>query len=123
MSTSELIELLGSDETSDEAPAAPRRGVEKKRAHTLEESVLIGRLLFFCGRVGEADRLLRPLVRIHQDRADLLKLWAQIKHTQGQLTEAVRTFERLHAKQSQPSELMHLEMIHRMSQHPEAAKR
>lgn len=115
MSEAELAELLEGEETID---------AEKKRRWTLEESILVGRLLFFCGRNGDADRLLRPLVRIHQDRADLLKLWAQIKHTQGQLTDSIRTFERVQTMTPpEHSALVHLEMIARMAQQPEAGKR
>lgn len=108
----ELAELLGGDETTEVRP------------WTLEQSILVARLLFYAGRAGDADRRLRPLVRVHPDRAELLKLWAQIKHARGQLTEAIRAFEGVHAMvPAEPSALGHLELIHRMSQHPEAARR
>jgi tetratricopeptide (TPR) repeat protein len=91
---------------------------------THEEVLLIARLLFFAGRVGDADRLLRPLVRAHPERADLLSLWARIKHTQGQLTEAIRTYQKVQSLTPfEASALDTLDMLSRVALHPEAQRR
>lgn len=123
---SRIQDLLGNDEAAPEQEsvdaAVPRDPDSGERQ--VESSLLVARLLFSVGRVGDADRLLRPLVRARQDRADLLRFWARIKHTQGQLTEAIRTFERVHALcPAEPSALANLEMLHRLALHPEAPKR
>jgi tetratricopeptide (TPR) repeat protein len=122
----DVEELIGGDEAAHDSGevSADSLSTSDQRALTLDESVLVARLLFHAGRVSEADRLLRPLVRVFQDRADLLKLWARIKHTQGQLTEALRAYERVNAlAPMEPSALINLEMISRIAQLPDANKR
>lgn len=122
MSVAGLQELLGGDEAEQDADPDAQRAAdlspEGVSPRTLDERVLVGRLLYFSGRVSEADRLLRRVVRERQDRADLLKIWAYIKHARGELTEAIRAFERIQAMlPAEPSALHHLEALHRMAQH------
>jgi tetratricopeptide (TPR) repeat protein len=124
---SRLHEHLGHDDeaarTEEEAQrlAVLARGGGPRSA---DEVLLLGRLLFSADRVTEADRLLKPMVEQQQGNLRFMKLWAQIKHTQGQLTEAIRAFERVRAlAPADESALLHLGIIHRLSQSPDAARR
>ncbi|MCK6548617.1 hypothetical protein L6R52_22420 [Myxococcota bacterium] len=91
---------------------------------SLEDAVLVARLLFWAGRVADADRLLRPLVRTHPSRPELLRVWALVKHDQGQLTDAIRALDRLATTTpSEPSAMASLEVLHRLAQQPEADRR
>ncbi len=106
-SAGELFELLGNEDAA----------FVEAQAWTFEQKLLVARLLFHAGRVGEADRLLRPLIRADRDHRELLKIWAQIKHTQGQLTEAVHAFARLHAVEPQTDSVLGaIGEIHRCAQ-------
>jgi tetratricopeptide (TPR) repeat protein len=116
----------------DEAEAA--EAIERARAlsartggsgeRTIGELLLMARLLLAADRAGEADRLLKPLAHRMQDNLQFMKLWAQIKHAEGRLTEAIRAFERVRAlAPDDPSALLQLGIIHRLSQNPDAARR
>lgn len=124
---SRLHERYGDDEAAANAANEAQILAVQARGggdRTLEEVLLLARLLLSADRAGEAHRLLKPLVDRMQDNLQFMKLWAQLKHTQGQLTEAIRAFERVRAlAPADPSALLQLAIIHRLSQNPDAARR
>lgn len=124
---SRLHERCGHDAAAaDAADEAQHLAIQARGGgeRTLEEVLLLARLLLAADRAAEAHRLLKPLADKMQDNLQFMKLWAQIKHTQGQLTEAMRAFERVRAlAPGDPSALLQLGIIHRLSQNPEAARR